>query len=288
MGEAYRGLTIRFAADGTKVMSTLKAMRRAGADVESELRLVNRALKFDGANSKTASRQLQLMAERAAAAGGEANRLRKELRILGNQEIGGKKMRELSEKTKDASTQASIMRERYNAATKSLAKLQNEAEELWASSKMLGHLENPFKDWNDLPTEKIQEFMTRLRMAGDIGTKTWMRMTGAVEELRAEFNLTEGELKKLNRVAEFQSAEDKLRQLEAAAKRYRNTLRDAALQARETGHEFNLTRASESLDRTSAAAKRLKEAMHLDPKSFEAAIGHRDGCRRGFLGSSQG
>lgn len=274
MGEAYRGLTIRFAADGTKVMSTLKAMRRAGADVESELRLVNRALKFDGANSKTASRQLQLMAERAAAAGGEANRLRKELRILGNQEIGGKKMRELSEKTKDASTQASIMRERYNAATKSLAKLQNEAEELWASSKMLGHLENPFKDWNDLPTEKIQEFMTRLRMAGDIGTKTWMRMTGAVEELRAEFNLTEGELKKLNRVAEFQSAEDKLRQLEAAAKRYRNTLRDAALQARETGHEFNLTRASESLDRTSAAAKRLKEAMHLDPKSFEAAIGH--------------
>lgn len=274
MGEAYRGLTIRFAADGTKVMSTLKAMRRAGADVESELRLVNRALKFDGANSKTASRQLQLMAERAAAAGGEANRLRKELRILGNQEIGGKKMHKLSKETKDASTQASIMRERYNAATKSLAKLQNEAEELWASSKMLGHLENPFKDWNDLPTEKIQELITRLRMAGDIGTKTWMRMTGAVEKLRAEFNLTDGELKKLNRVAEFQSAEDKLRQLEAAAKRYRNTLRDAALQARETGHEFNLTRASESLDRTSAAAKRLKEAMRLDPKSFETAIGH--------------
>lgn len=274
MGEAYRGLTIRFAADGTKVMSTLKAMRRAGADVESELRLVNRALKFDGANGNTASRQLQLMAERAAAAGGEANRLRKELRILGNQEIGGKRMRELSKETKDASTQASLMRERYNAATKSLAELQNEAEQLWYTSKNLGVMPNPFTGWSDMPTEKIQEFMAMLFRTGDINMATWKRMSSAVKELRAEFNLTEGELKKLNHIAEFQSAEDKLRQLEAAAMRYRNTLRDAALQARETGQEFNLSRASASLERTSAAAKRLQEAMRLDPKSFEAAIGH--------------
>lgn len=274
MGEAYRGLTIRFAADGTKVMSTLKAMRRAGADVESELRLVNRALKFDGANSKTASRQLQLMAERAAAAGGEASRLRKELRILGNQEIGGKKMSELSKETKDASTQASLMRERYKAATKSLASLQNEAEQLWHTSKNLGVLPNPFTGWSDMPTEKIQEFMKMLFRTGDINMATWKRMSSAVKELRTEFNLTEGELRKLNRVAEFQSTEDKLKQLEAAAKRFRNTLRDAALQARETGQEFNLTRASASLERTSAAAERLQEAMRLDPKSFEAAIGH--------------
>lgn len=274
MGEAYRGLTIRFAADGTKVLSTLKAMRRAGADVESELRLVNRALKFDGANQTAAARQLKLMAERAGAAGGEANRLRKELRLLGNQDIGGKKMRELSKETKDASTQASLMRERYNAATKSLAELQNEAEQLWYTSKNLGVLPNPFTGWSEMPTEQIQEFMKMLFRTGDISTATWKRMSSSVKELRAEFNLAEGELKKLNNIAEYQSAEDKLLQLEAAAKRYRNALRDAALQERATGHEFNLDRARASITKTEAAVRKLGEAMKLDPKSFEAAIGH--------------
>ncbi len=274
MGEAYRGLTIRFAADGTKVMSTLKAMRRAGADVESELRLVNRALKFDGANSTAASRQLKLMSERAGAAGAEATMLRKQLKLLGEQDFGGVKMRDLSRHTKDASTQASLMRERYNAATESLAKLQNEAEALWYSSKKLGNVPNPFIGWDQLSTKEIQGFIRLLNQSGDIGKDQMMRMAGAVRALRSEFNLTGDELKKLNHIAEYQSAEDKLLQLEAAAKRYRNALRDAALQARETGHEFNLSRAAASLERTSAAAKRLEEAMRLDPGSYEAAIGH--------------
>lgn len=274
MGEAYRGLTIRFAADGTKVMSTLKAMRRAGADVESELRLVNRALKFDGTNQNAIARQFKLMAERAGTAGAEATRLRKQLNLLGDEDFGGVKMKELSRYTKDASTKASLMRERYNAATESLAKLQNEAEALWYSSKKLGNVPNPFIGWHDLPTEDIQRFIKVLHQSGDIGKEQMLRMTGAVKSLRSEFNLTEEELKKLNHIAEYQSAEDKLLQLEAAAKRYRNALRDAALQARETGHEFNLQRANESLERTAAAAKRLKEAMRLDPGSFEAAIGH--------------
>lgn len=274
MGEAYRGLTIRFAADGTKVMSTLKAMRRAGADVESELRLVNRALKFDGANQTAAARQLKLMAERASTAGAEATLLRKQLKLLGEEDFGGVKMKKLSEYTKDASTKAALMRERYAKADESLAKLHREAEALWYSSKKLGNVPNPFIGWKEMPTEAIQGFIKILHQSGDIGKEQMQRMTGAVKALRAEFNLTEHELQQLNRVAAYQSAQDKLLQMEAAAKRYRNALRDAALQARETGHEFNLSRANASLDRASAAAKRLQEAMRLDPKSFEAAIGH--------------
>lgn len=274
MGEAYRGLTIRFAADGTKVMSTLKAMRRAGADVESELRLVNRALKFDGANTTAIAKQMKLMAERTGAAGAEAIQLRKQLDLLGKEEIGGKKMRELSRETKDASTQASLMRERYNAATKSLAELQNEAEELWRTSRLLGNVPNPFLGWNDMSTEELQGFMRILRNTGSIGQEQFNRMHGAVRALREEFNFAGDELKKLNHIAEYQSAENKLLQLESAAKRYRNALRDAALQERETGHEFNLARVNTSLERASANAKQLREAMKLDPRSYEAALGH--------------
>ena len=274
MGEAYRGLTIRFAADGTKVMSTLKAMRRAGADVESELRLVNRALKFDGANTTAIAKQMKLMAERTGTAGAEAIRLRKQLDLLGDEEIGGKKMRDLSRETKDASTQASLMRERYNAATDALARLQNEAEELWRTSRMLGNVPNPFLGWNDWSTEDLQKFMKILRNTGSIGQEQFNRMYLAVRKLRVEFNTTGDELKKLNHIAEFQSAQNKLLQLEASAKRYRNALRDAALQARETGHEFNLDRMNMSLERASANARQLREAMQLDPKSYEAALGH--------------
>ena len=247
MGEAYRGLTIRFKADGTKVMSTLKAMRKAGADVESELRLVNRALKFDGANSNAAARQLK---------------------------FDGVEVKKLSEYTKNASTQAAIMRERYVEADKSLAKMHRQAEQLWKDAKLLSNTPNPFKDWSNWSTDELIEFYKVLRNVGSIGNHEFEQLTSSLRMLRTEFNATGQELRKLNRIAEFQSGEDKLLQLEAAAKRYRNALRDAALQARETGHEFNLTRASESLERTSAAAKRLKEAMRLDPKSFEAAIGH--------------
>lgn len=274
MGEAYRGLTIRFAADGTKVMSTLKAMRRAGADVESELRLVNRALKFDGANTTSIAKQMKLMAERTGTAGAEAIQLRKQLDLLGKEEIGGKKMRELSKETKDASTQASLMRERYNSATESLARLQNEAEELWRTSRLLKNVPNPFLGWNDMSTEQLQSFMKILRNTGSIGQEQFKRMHGAVRSLREEFNFAGDELKKLNHIAEYQSAENKLLQLEASAKRYRNALRDAALQERETGHEFNLGRVNASLERASSNARQLKEAMKLNPKSYEAALGH--------------
>lgn len=274
MGEAYRGLTIRFAADGTKVMSTLKAMRRAGADVESELRLVNRALKFDGANSTAAARQLKLMAERAGAAGAEATQLRKQLKLLGDEDFGGVKMKELSRYTKDAATKAALMNDRYVEAEKALAKMHRQAEQLWTDSKLLANTPNPFPGWRDWSTDELIEFYRVLKNVGTISDEQFKQMTGAVRNLRSEFNLTGEELKKLNHIAAYQSAEDKLLQLEAAAKRYRNALRDAALQARETGLEFNLARAHESLERTSAAAKRLQEAMRLDPKSYEAAIGH--------------
>lgn len=276
MGEAYRGLTIRFAADGTKVMSTLKAMKRASADVQSELRLVQRALKFDGANERIAARQMKLLAEQTGTAGAEAMRLKKQLSLLGDEDFGGVKMRELSKHTRDASTQASLMRERYSRATESLATLHNEAEALWASSKRLGNVPNPFIGWKELPTERIQEFIRELYRSGDIGKEQMLRMTGAVKQLRSEFNLSGEELKKLDRIAEYQSGYDKLMQMEAAAKRYRNALRDAALQARETGREFNLGVAKQSVDRTTASVKRLKEAMKLDPSSFTAASMHAE------------
>lgn len=271
MGEAYRGLTIRFAADGTKVMSTLKTMSRAANNVESELRLVQRALKFDSTSETAAAERMQLLAEKAATTGAKVEKMRRQMAELGKVEFGGVKMEKLSQSTKDASTQAALMQARYNDATAAIAKLHNELKETWWASKQLGDAPNPFlSEWKNMPVETIQRFVRVMQNAGTISREEAVRMSSAVAKLRKEFRLSETELKKFNSIAEYQSFGRKMQEEAAKAKAAAQQFAAAAKEMRATEFTPGLKEARAEIDRLAAQARVLKEALRADPGSFTA------------------
>lgn len=270
MGEAYRGLTIRFAADGTKVMSTLKAMSRAANNVESELRLVQRALKFDSASELAAAERMQLLAEKAAASSAKVEKMRRQMAELGKVEFGGVKMEKLAQSTKDASTQASIALERYNNATAALARLHNEASAAWKASAKLGHIKNPFDNWKDMSVGQIQRFITAMETVGSVTKAEAERMRTAVASLRPEFREAEAELKKFNSIAEYQSFGHKIQEEAARAKAATQEFAASIKAMRPTQFTAGIKEARAEVDRLAAQARVLKEAMRADPNSFAA------------------
>lgn len=284
MGEAYRGLTIQFKADGTKVMSTLKSMTRAASQVESELRMVKKGLRFDGASTKLAASQLNLLAERAGASRAALTLMRREYAKLGDVKVNGVPMRELSARTKDASTQAEIMRSRYAEATRQLAILHNEATKAWGSSKELGNVPNPFKEgWETFSTEKIQSFITYMERAGAITTEQGAHMRASVEMLRTEFAETSESLKVLDNIAEYQSFGNKVAQQAAKAKAEMKELNAAAKAFRPTGFEEKLDESRASVKRLESQVQKLKAAMKLDPSSFALVEQHAEATRANMV-----
>ena len=280
MGEAYRGLTIQFKADGTRVLSTLKSMSNASRQVESELRMVKRALRFDPSSAKAAQAQMKLLAEKAGTTRAEVAMMEREFKKLGDVEIGGVKMKELSERTKDASAQASTMLTRYNRVTEELARLHNKATDAWASCKKLSNVPNPFKKgWSELSTEKLQGFIAYMERLGAVTAEESDQMRHAVKALRSEFSFTEAELKKLNDVAAYQSFGNKIIEQTAKAKAAMREMNAAAKAFQGTSMTGTLKEARAEIERTAVQAKLLKEAMRSDPSSLSTAISHAESLR---------
>ena len=279
MGEAYRGLTIRFAADGTKVMSTLKAMNKAATGVQQELRLVNRALKFDGANEKALSRSLHLGAEQAGIAYAQVRKLSREMALLGKESVGGRAMKEIARETHNASSQAAHMLQRYNATTDVLAGVYKELQQVWKETQGLSKVKNPFKGWNGHDLADVEYGLERLVAAHRLTREEADKYLARIKELRSAFKAADAQNKKFGDIAAYKSGQDKLMQMTAQAKQYRVELKKAALQARETGFEEPLARASASVKRLDTQLDRLGKAMKGDPTSFRAWEMHADALK---------
>ena len=280
MGEAYRGLTIQFKADGTKVLSTLKSMTRAANQVESELRMVKKGLRFDGASTKLAQAQLSLMGEKAAAARSTLDLMRREYKKLGEVRFNGVEMKELSARTKDAATQAEIMRTRYASATRELAELHNQATSAWFACKKLSNVPNPFKEgWSELSTGSLLRYITYMEKLGGVSSAEGARMRTALVKLRAEFNETGSKLKTLDNIAEYQSFGNRIEQQAAIAKAAMREMNAAAKAFRATGFEEKIEESRREVDRLEKEAKQLKAAMRLDPSSFAVAAQHAEALR---------
>ena len=188
MGEAYRGLTIQFKADGTKVLSTLRSMTRAASQVESELRMVQKGLKYNPASMKLAQSQMNLLREKASALGAEVIGLQRHMKELGKVKFDGVEMRELSARTKDATTAASLLKARYANVTEALAETRNRVHAVWQESRALSTMANPFDNKRTkTTTTELQRLVTLMRRFGVISDESASKATSSLMQLRAEY-----------------------------------------------------------------------------------------------------
>ena len=276
MGEAYRGLTVQFKADGSKVLAELRSMSRAASRTEAELRMLKRALRFDASSTKAAQAQLKLLGEKAAAVRAEEKLMRREFEKLGKVEIGGKSMKELAAQTHDANTQAAILGDRYAKVTSELAGQYRQLRKITESTRGLKKYASVFKgkDFIGHDPAKIDEAIDKIGNKLHWTTEQTEAQKAAIRSLIEEFKATGAAYKNMDDIAKYQSFGNKLVEQAAKGKVALREMNEAAKAFRPTEMAPKLAETRADMQRLEAQARQLKEAMHLDPSSFDAAIGH--------------
>ena len=128
----YKGLTIRIGGDTSSLNSALKASTKAASSLQSQIRQITRAMRFDPGNLGNVDTRMRLTANRAEALYSKIRLLKSGYEELGASavSVGGKSttVKKLAESTENVALAASLAKERYNDMTATLASRYRELE----------------------------------------------------------------------------------------------------------------------------------------------------------------
>lgn len=267
MAETYKGLTIRFGGDTSKLTAALRAAKQAASDTQRQLSAVNKAMRFDGGNMGSAKTQLKLLSNRAEDLGAQLSVTTRAYHELGDMRATGTTMtvRELASQTENAGLAAKQALDRYNAVDASL-------EKVYASiNKAASSAENFGKGFDIRAEENVEETAEALRDLGVITDEEYQRLI----QLRGAWQQAFDENEATKQVAEFERLDVTTQTLTAEVSGLARQMNEVKLPT-SASQSFESTRAA--VERIDNASKVLKddlkaadEALRLDPTSVEAA-----------------
>ena len=134
----YKGLTIRIGGDTSQLNSALKASTKAASSLESQLRQITRAMRFDPGDFGNLNTRVKLSENRMEALYSKLKLVRNGYAELGKQAVtvGGAAttVKELAKATENVELAAKAADKRYEDVTASLAAMYREFEKLGTAS----------------------------------------------------------------------------------------------------------------------------------------------------------
>lgn len=267
MAETYKGLTIRFGGDTSKLTAALRAAKQAASETQRQLSAVNKAMRFDGGNLGSAKTQLKLLSNRAEDLGAQLSVTTRAYHELGDMHATGTTMtvRELASQTENAGLAARQALDRYNAVDAALEKVYSSINKAASSAENFG------RGFDIRNEENIESTAEALRDLGIITDSEYQSLI----QLRGVWQQAFDENEAAKQVAEFERLDVSTQTLTAEIGGLARQMNEVKLP----------TGASESFESTRAAVERIDnaskvladdlkaadEAMRLDPTSVEAA-----------------
>ena len=134
----YKGLTIRIGGDTSQLNSALKASTKTAASLESQLRQITRAMRFDPGDFGNLNTRVKQSENRMEALYSKLKLVRNGYQELGKQAVtvGGAAttVKELAKATENVELAAKTADKRYEDVTRSLAAMYREFEKLGTTS----------------------------------------------------------------------------------------------------------------------------------------------------------
>lgn len=267
MADAYKGLTIRFGGDTSKLTAALRAAKQAASDTQRQLSAVNKAMRFDGGNMGSAKTQLKLLSNRAEDLGAQLSVTTRAYHELGDMRAAGTTMtvRELASQTENAGLAAKQALDRYNAVDAAL-------EQVYTAINKAASAEEAFGKGFDLRAEEnIEETAQALRDLGVITDDQYQKLI----QLRGAWQEAFDENEAAKQVAEFERLDVSTQTLTSEVSGLARQMNEVKLPT-SASQSFESTRAA--VERIDSASKVLKddlkaadEALRLDPSNVEAA-----------------
>lgn len=266
MADAYRGLTIRFGGDTSKLEAALRSARRAATDTQRQLSQINRAMRFDTGNLGNVETKMRLLSNRAEDLSSQLNVTRKRMEDLGASTPNGstKTVAELARETENAGLAASKANERYNEVDKQLEAMYTRINQLARAD-----LGKAF----DIRTEDggIEATVNSLRELGVISDEDAdkaLRLHSAWQEAADALDATKA-------VSELEQMGTKCQLLESEITSVTKTMAQMRVP---TDLTASAESTREAIERIDASAKLLEgdlaradEALRLDPSNMAAA-----------------
>jgi len=271
----YKGLTIRIGGDTSQLNAALKASTKAASSLQSQIRQITRAMRFDSGDLGNIDTRMKLTANRAEALYSKIFLLKNAYKELGDNvvSVGGAatSVKKLAESTENVALAATTAKERYNDMTATLAARYRELE---VRAKEAGKA----MDLNALSRqgtgETFEKQMAALKELGVITDDeiqklremraTWKEAFGTSEAFEAASRL-EGmsvDMQRLN--SEAKNAAATVRELNTASKYSRDAWSESATKVKAM---------DSALSECAKQAKAYEAALREDPSNLTAAIG---------------
>lgn len=270
MAESYRGLTIRIGGDTSGLNKALKAANSAIHATQGQLRALKTALRLDPGNADAAKLQVGAIADQAVNAASKLATLREAYRQLGDTNVGGQKLKELSDATDTAELSAARALQVYNAVDSKLADLYARITQI---SKEAGLDEVFNADNSDLGD--IAAALDLAASKGVIAKQEAQELLNTVSSMKNNWFLASEELDSSKQVAQFQNLEVEISKTAATM----NGLEREFVQLSSTSNAGkgieDLNNRMRTLDSAAEIARdrfeRLDKASKLDPRNLDLA-----------------
>lgn len=267
MADAYRGLTIRFGGDTSKLTAALRSATRAAQQTQTQLRAVTKAMRFDPQSINNVSLKLRLMEERSESLASQLKTTTTAYKQLGNTKAEGmtKSVRELSEETGNAALAAQRALERYN-------RVDAELERMYVAINNAARASDDLDDSFDLrKADSIEEAAAELVRLGVISQDTADRL-GFLRAVWADaFNGNEA----AKQVQTFRELEVKANGLQSEMKSLSREMAElrvpSNLSTRFDDARESVKRIDSALKVVEGNLKRCDAALKLDPSNTAAA-----------------
>ena len=271
----YKGLTIRIGGDTSQLNSALKASTKAASSLQSQIRQVTRAMRFDPGNLANVDTRMRLTTNRAEALYSKIRLLRSGYDELGKTavSVGGSttSVRALAESTENVALAATTAKERYNDMTATLAANYRELEKRAEQAGKAMNLNALSRQGTD---ETFEKQMAQLKELGVVTEEEVQRL----REMRSTWH-------EVFDSSEAYKMADQLRHMEVDMQRFGSEARNAAATVRElnTVSKYSADSWQESTAKVKAMdaalsecakqAKAYEAALREDPSNVGAAVG---------------
>ena len=306
MADAFRGLTLRIGADAQPLQRAISSIKTSARQAETQLRAMNKALKFDSANVQALATRLDLaedkarLTARSAAEIGIAVRQASERMVEFSAKSGGAKgkLEALAKQTTNVYSSTQRMLSEYNHVNEELEAIYNKVRKVVAADKgwkedskeldnYMKKLKSSYGKTGDEAqklTSEMQRYVSIAMRTKDLGSLFGLersetgKLLTKLKELREEHNRLDNDLKSMHAVEGYRAmktqliaVEAELRQAAAETARFRTEIYEMG-SSRALRKTLSDVRALDgAIDNASASARAMDEAFKLMPLNAAAA-----------------
>ena len=280
----YKGLTIRIGGDTSQLNAALKSSTKAASSLQSQIRQITRAMRFDPGNLGNVDTRMRLTTNRAEALYSKITLLKSAYKELGETtvSVGGSatSVKRLAETTENVALAATNAEARYNDMTATLASRYRELE---ARAKEAGKAMNLNALSRQGTDETFEKQMAQLRELGVVTDEEIQKL----REMRATWNEAFDSSEAYKAAEQLQHMTVDMQRLESEARNATATVRELNTVSKYSADNWRESSArikamDSALTECTNQARAYEAALREDPSNMSAAIGRLKALQNGY------